>query len=80
MATLRHFSPLVPVGGYLLVEDAHRDVPGMIPPAEIPGDARGALAAITDWLAAEGDAFVQRRDQERYIVTSNPFGWLQRVR
>lgn len=80
MATLRNFSALVPIGGYLLVEDAHRDLPGMLPPAEIPGDARGVLAAITDWLAAEGDAFVQRRDQERYIVTSNPFGWLQRVR
>lgn len=80
MATLRHFSSLVPVSGYLLVEDGHRDLPGMLP-SEVPGRAHGVIQAISDWLATDGAGrFVQRREQERYVVTSNPRGWLQRVR
>lgn len=80
LAALRHFSPLVPIDGYVLVEDGHRDLPGMLP-AEIPGDAHGVVRAIGDWLDGEGAGrFVQRRDQERYIVTSHPGGWLQRIR
>lgn len=79
LATLRNFALLVPVGGFVVVEDGHRDIPGMLP-AELPGEANGVRAAIADWLAADAAArFVPRRDQERYVVTSNPGGWLERV-
>jgi cephalosporin hydroxylase len=80
IATLRQFSSLVPVSGYVVVEDGHRDLPDMMP-FDAPGQAHGVLAAIDDWLASGGAGrFVRRREQERYIVTSNPRGWLQRVR
>jgi cephalosporin hydroxylase len=81
LATLRNFSPLVPVGSLMLVEDGHRDIPGMLPPDRMgPADAYGSMRAIADWLATDGAGrFVQRRDQEHYIVTSNPGGWLQRI-
>ena len=80
MATLRHFASLVPLNGYVVIEDGHRDLDGMLP-AEVPGRAHGVVQAISDWLEGEGrENFVQRRDLERYIVTSNPGGWLQRIR
>jgi cephalosporin hydroxylase len=80
LATLRSFSSVVPLKGYVLIEDGHRDLPGMLP-AEIPGHAHGVVQAIAEWLASDGAGrFVQRREQERYIVTSNPGGWLQRIR
>ncbi|MBO0879160.1 MAG: hypothetical protein J2P17_02010 [Mycobacterium sp.] len=80
LATLTTFADLVPVGGYVLIEDGHRDIEGMLPP-EISGEARGVLDAIEDFLAGDGaDRFVRRRDQERYVLTSHPGGWIQRVR
>lgn len=80
MATLRHFSSLVPLFGYILIEDGHRDLPGMLP-ADIPGSTHGVVPAIREWLETDGAGrFVQRRDQERYIVTSHPGGWLQRIK
>ncbi len=80
MATLKQFASLVPLNGYVVIEDGHRDLDGMLP-VEVPGKAHGVVRAISDFLAGEGkDRFVQRRDRERYIVTSNPGGWLQRVR
>lgn len=80
LATLRGFSPLVPPGGYIVVEDGHRDLPGMLPPSMPVGEAHGVTTAIDDWLTNEaGGRFEMRRDQERYLVTSNPRGFLQRV-
>ena len=80
LATLQTFADLVPIGGYVLIEDGHRDIEGMLPP-EIPGEARGVIQAIADWLADGGSGcFVQQRNQERYVMTSNPGGWLQRIR
>jgi cephalosporin hydroxylase len=79
MATLRFFSPIVPVGGFIVIEDGHRDFPEMMPP-NFPGVAQGVTTAIDEWLATEeGARFVLRRDKERYIVTSSPRGFLQRV-
>jgi cephalosporin hydroxylase len=79
MAALRYFSSLVAISSFMVVEDGHRDIPGMLP-EEMPS-LNGALVAVEEWLGSEGAGrFVQRRDQERYIVTSNPGGWLQRVR
>lgn len=79
LASLEKFADLVPIGGFLLVEDGHRDIEGMLPP-EIPGEAKGVLQAIDDFLNGAGaGCYIRRRDQERYIVTSNPGGWLQRI-
>jgi cephalosporin hydroxylase len=79
MATLTQFASLVPLHGYVVIEDGHRDLDGMLP-AEVPGKAHGVLQAITDFLDGDGAGrFVPRRDLERYVVTSNPRGWLQRI-
>lgn len=78
LATLQTFADVVPIGGYVLVEDGHRDINGMLPP-EIPGEARGVLQAIDDFITAANGRYIRRRDLERYIVTSNPGGWLQRL-
>ncbi|WP_165985224.1 CmcI family methyltransferase [Streptomyces sp. YIM 98790] len=77
LAALRHFAPLVPLGGFFIAEDGIVDVPGLRPPG-MPG---GVQPAVRDWLAsAQGAAFRQRRDLERYGLTCHPGGWLQRVR
>lgn len=76
-AALRNFAPLVPVGGFFLVEDGIVDVPELRPPG-MPG---GVLPAVRDWLAGpDGAGFRQRRDLERYGLTCHPGGWLERVR
>lgn len=78
MAALTHFAQLVPINGFFVVEDGHRDYPGMLP-AEIPSRVNGALVAVDEWLQSErGRNFVVRRDMEKYVVTTNPRGWLQR--
>lgn len=87
LAALKNFSPLVSVGGIFVVEDTHRDVPEMcLPewkvdengtPITLPA---GPKQAVTDWLVSEGKNFKVRRDLERYLVTSHPGGWLERVR
>lgn len=79
LAALTNFAHLVPVGGFFVVEDGHRDYPGMLP-AEIPSRVNGALVAVDEWLRSEpGRQFAIRRDAEHYVVTTNPRGWLQRV-
>ncbi|MFF9628582.1 CmcI family methyltransferase [Streptomyces fradiae] len=76
-AALRNFAPLVPVGGFFVVEDGIVDVPELRPPG-MPG---GVLPAVRDWLAGpDGADFRQRRDLERYGLTCHIGGWLERVR
>ncbi|WP_149182254.1 CmcI family methyltransferase [Streptomyces sp. TRM49041] len=76
-AALRHFAPLVPVGGFFVVEDGIVDVPELRPP-DMPG---GVQPAVRNWLGTpEGAGFRQRRDLERYGLTCHPGGWLERVR
>ncbi|CAL9460570.1 CmcI family methyltransferase [Streptomyces sp. enrichment culture] len=76
-AALRNFAPLVPVGGFFVVEDGIVDVPELRPPG-MPG---GVLPAVRDWLAGpDGADFRQRRDLERYGLTCHVGGWLERVR
>ncbi|MFF4034548.1 CmcI family methyltransferase [Streptomyces sviceus] len=77
-AALRGFADFVPVGGFLVVEDGHGNVPITRPPKDIPW---GVLPALDDWLATEaGSRFEVHRELERYGVTTNPRGYLQRVR
>lgn len=77
MAGLRGFSRFVPVGGFMVVEDGHGNVPITRPPKDIPW---GVLPALHDWLATpQGSSFRICRELERYGITTNPQGYLQRV-
>ena len=71
---LRLYSPLVPVGGYVIVEDTN--VNGH-PVARKHGP--GPKEAVDAFLT-ETDAFVIDREREKFRVTFNPGGYLRRVR
>jgi cephalosporin hydroxylase len=78
MAALTGFAHLVPPGGFFVIEDGHRDYPGMLPP-DMPSKVNGALAAVDEWLlSGQGQEFSIQRDPEKYLVTTNPRGWLRR--
>jgi cephalosporin hydroxylase len=77
-AALRGFAPLVPLGGYFVVEDGCVDIEELRLMEAWP---RGVLPAIRDWLSStQGSEFTERRDLERYGMSCHPHGFLQRVR
>ncbi|MEE2679764.1 MAG: CmcI family methyltransferase [Myxococcota bacterium] len=71
---LRAYAPLVPVGSYIIVQDGavngHPTWPDFGP---------GPYEAVEAFLA-ENDAFEPDRSRERHLMTSNPMGFLKRVR
>jgi cephalosporin hydroxylase len=74
---LRAYASLVPVGGYLIVEDGIIDLYN-------PGDGIGTmedgpLAAIEEFITHNSQFVVDTR-WERYILTYNPRGFLLRIR
>ena len=71
-AELAEYAPLVPVGGYVIVEDSNI---GQIRKDLLPGP----LEAIQAFLART-DAFVVDRGREKFLVTFNPSGYLRRVK
>jgi cephalosporin hydroxylase len=72
---LKLYSQLVSVGSYYIVEDSLNDVMGFHP---VPNE--GPLAAAKEFLA-ENDSFViDRRIGEKYLLTTNPSGYLMRVK
>lgn len=75
MAALTGFSRFVSPGGFIVVEDGCVDIDAMRLDESWP---RGVRAAVADWLAGPGFAFVARRDLELYGVTCHPGGLLQR--
>jgi cephalosporin hydroxylase len=76
-AALDAFAALVPVGGFMVVEDGCVDVEELRISEDWP---RGVLPALDDWLAsAPGHDFQVRRDLELYGVSCHPRGFLQRV-
>jgi cephalosporin hydroxylase len=78
MAALRHFSSLVPLHGFFIVEDGCVDIEAMRPDPDWP---RGVLPAVDDWLASpEGSRFTIRRELEWYGISCHPRGFLQRIR
>jgi len=87
---LELYAPLVPVGDWLVVEDTNIawgefDVPEgedrATYPSQHPGFGdRGARGGLVDYLSAHPDEFRQDILCERYLLTMNPGGWLQRVR
>jgi cephalosporin hydroxylase len=76
-AALEEFAGLVPVGGFMVVEDGCVDIEELRISDAWP---RGVLPALDDWLtSAAGRDFEVRRDLELYGVSCHPRGFLQRV-
>jgi cephalosporin hydroxylase len=71
-AELAVYAPLVPVGGYVIVEDSNI---GVIRKDLMPGP----LQAIETFLAST-DEFEIDREREKFLITFNPSGYLRRVR
>ena len=71
-AELAVYASLVPVGGYLIVEDSNI---GQIRKDLMPGP----LEAIETFLAGTDD-FEIDRSREKFLITFNPSGYLRRVR
>ena len=71
---LRLWSPLVPVGSHLVVEDTHA---GGHPVTTRIG--RGPWAAVKDFLR-ETDDFVVDTSMHKFFLTFNPRGYLKRVK
>ena len=71
-AELEAYAPLVPVGGYVIVEDSNI---GRIRKDLLPGP----LQAIETFLAGN-DEFEVDREREKFLITFNPSGYLKRVR
>ena len=69
---LQAYAPLVPVGGYVIVEDSNI---GQIRPDLMPGP----FQAVETFLA-KTDEFAVDRSREKFLITFNPSGYLRRVR
>jgi cephalosporin hydroxylase len=76
LASLRGFSPLVPVGGFFVVEDGCVDIEELRILDDWP---RGVTPALRSWLDTEARGFVVRSDLELYGVSCHPGGFLQRT-
>ena len=74
LAELRLWSPRVPVGSYIVVEDGHAD--GHPVTTRI---GRGPWDAVERFLA-ENDAFEIDESKHKFFMTFNPRGYLRRVR
>jgi len=77
LSALRALSPLVPQGGWFVVEDTCVDVEALRAGPDWP---RGAGLALTEWLEHDEDGrrFERRLDTERYGITCHPGGFLRR--
>lgn len=71
-AELAAYGPLVPLGGYVIVEDSNI---GRIRKDLLPGP----LEAVEAFLSRT-DAFEIDRKREKFLITFNPSGYLRRVR
>jgi cephalosporin hydroxylase len=72
-AELRAYAPLVSKGSYLIVEDTNINGHPVF-----PGFGPGPWEAVDDFLEVSR-GFVRDRGRERFFVTFNPGGYLQRV-
>jgi cephalosporin hydroxylase len=70
---LRTYHALIPWGGYFIVED------GICHHGLEVGPAPGPYEAIETFIA-ENPNFVIDREQENFLITWNPKGFLQRIR
>jgi cephalosporin hydroxylase len=71
---LEMYAELVPVGGYILVQD------GCIDELRIMRrDRPGPLWAIKQFLSRDSRFVVDKERSERYLLSHSPSGWLRRV-
>jgi cephalosporin hydroxylase len=71
---LRAYAPLVPVGSYMIVQD------GVFNGHPVPGGwGPGPYEAVEAFLA-ENDQFIVDTSRERLMITSNPKGFLKRIK
>src|SRR5262245_59148533 len=71
---LRAYAPIVPVGSYIIVQD------GVFNGHPVPGGwGEGPYEAVEAFIA-ENDNFVVDQSRERLMITSNPHGFLKRVK
>ncbi|MEM0955686.1 MAG: CmcI family methyltransferase [Pseudomonadota bacterium] len=75
LSLLRQYSALIKPGDYFIVEDSICDHGLVIPNGPRPGPYEAIEAFI-----AENPDFVIDRERERFLITWNPKGYLQRVR
>jgi cephalosporin hydroxylase len=71
-AELDAYAPLVPVGGYVIVEDSNI---GQIREDLLPGP----LEAVEQFIQARDDFEIDRA-REKFLITFNPSGYLRRTR
>jgi cephalosporin hydroxylase len=73
------YAPLVPVNGWLVVEDTN-GAPVVQDPATGKSVAvEGPFAAVMEYLASHPGEFLRDVVCERLWLTMNPHGWLQRM-
>jgi cephalosporin hydroxylase len=77
LADLRTYGQLVNVGSYLIVEDGFGDL--FYPGTPIGMGEDGPLPAIEQFVQ-EHPEFEIDKSRERYLLTTNPLGYLKRVR
>jgi cephalosporin hydroxylase len=74
---LELYSPLVPVGGYLVVQDTHLGG-HPVNHASAPQGA-GPFEAVEEFLK-KNRQFVPDKSREKYLITQYPSGFLKRVK
>ncbi len=75
LAVLRQYSALVKAGDYIIVEDSICDH-GLV----VPGSPRPGPYEAIEAFVEENTDFVIDRTRERFLITWNPKGYLQRVK
>lgn len=75
---LRLWAPLVPVGSWLVVEDTNGSPVVEDPITGEPHGVEGSLAAVMEYMQAQPGEWLRDVSCERYWLTMNPHGWLQR--
>lgn len=73
---LKHYSDLVSIGSYFIVEDGIIDL--FQAGDGIGSTTPGPLGAITTFLK-ENPCFIVDKKRERYVITYNPMGFLRRI-
>lgn len=77
---LELWAPLVPVNGWLVVEDTNGSPVDTHPETGLPVMVEGPLAGVMEYLERHPGEFTREVVCERYWLTMNPHGWLQRAR
>ena len=73
------WAPLVPLGSWLVVEDTNGSPIVTDPDTGKRVSVEGPLAAVMEYLAKHPGEWFRDVVCERYWLTMNPHGWLQRV-